>query len=92
MSAVLFIGMNGFAQTRTEKDLLGEKEIPADAYYGVQTARALVVRVAGDESTAHKKARCDDYKLQVEMKKLGFSQQIAPCLPAGDPIKPQGCQ
>jgi len=31
-----------FAQnTRTEKDLLGEKQIPADAYYGVQTARAL---------------------------------------------------
>jgi aspartate ammonia-lyase len=27
--------------TRTEKDLLGPKEIPADAYYGVQTARAL---------------------------------------------------
>ena len=26
---------------RLEKDLLGEKEIPADAYYGVQTARAL---------------------------------------------------
>jgi aspartate ammonia-lyase len=30
-----------YAQTRTEKDLLGEKQIPADAYYGVQTARAL---------------------------------------------------
>src|SRR3954470_2274861 len=29
------------AQTRTEKDLLGEKQIPADAYYGVQTFRAL---------------------------------------------------
>jgi len=29
------------AQTRTEKDLLGEKQVPADAYYGVQTARAL---------------------------------------------------
>lgn len=28
-------------QVRTEKDLLGEKQIPADAYYGVQTARAL---------------------------------------------------
>src|SRR3954468_19360829 len=28
-------------QTRTEKDLLGEKQIPANAYYGVQTARAL---------------------------------------------------
>ena len=29
------------AQTRTEKDLLGEKQIPAEAYYGVQTLRAL---------------------------------------------------
>lgn len=28
-------------QTRTEKDLLGEKQVPADAYYGVQTQRAL---------------------------------------------------
>jgi aspartate ammonia-lyase len=27
--------------TRIEKDLLGEKEVPANAYYGVQTARAL---------------------------------------------------
>ena len=27
--------------TRTEHDLLGSKEVPADAYYGVQTARAL---------------------------------------------------
>jgi aspartate ammonia-lyase len=27
--------------TRIEKDLLGEKAIPANAYYGVQTARAL---------------------------------------------------
>jgi aspartate ammonia-lyase len=26
---------------RTERDLLGEKAVPADAYYGVQTARAL---------------------------------------------------
>jgi aspartate ammonia-lyase len=30
-----------YAQTRTEKDLLGEKQIPDNAYYGVQTARAL---------------------------------------------------
>src|SRR5262245_54300644 len=29
------------AQSRTERDLLGEKEVPADAYYGVQTARAI---------------------------------------------------
>ena len=27
--------------TRVEKDLLGEKQIPSSAYYGVQTARAL---------------------------------------------------
>jgi hypothetical protein len=58
----------------------------------LQTARALIVRVAGDESTAHKKAQCDDYKLQVEMKRLGFTQQTANCLPPGEPIKPQGCQ
>ena len=31
----------GQEKSRVEKDLLGEKEIPADAYYGVQTARAL---------------------------------------------------
>jgi aspartate ammonia-lyase len=29
------------ANTRTEHDLLGDFEVPADAYYGVQTARAL---------------------------------------------------
>jgi aspartate ammonia-lyase len=28
-------------KTRTEHDLIGTKEVPADAYYGVQTARAL---------------------------------------------------
>jgi aspartate ammonia-lyase len=28
-------------QTRIEKDSLGERRIPADAYYGIQTARAL---------------------------------------------------
>ena len=35
-------GSVSFAQEyRTEKDLLGEKKIPDNAYYGVQTARAL---------------------------------------------------
>jgi len=34
--------LNTFSQgTRTEKDLLGEKQIPNNAFYGVQTARAL---------------------------------------------------
>src|SRR6202008_518439 len=37
---VLVPVVNG-QQTRTERDLLGAKQIPADAYYGVQTARAL---------------------------------------------------
>jgi len=41
VSGVLFSGLNSFSQTRTEKDLLGEKQIPNQAYYGVQTARAL---------------------------------------------------
>ncbi|WP_404831030.1 aspartate ammonia-lyase [Endozoicomonas euniceicola] len=27
--------------TRMEKDLLGDKEVPADAYFGIQTARAM---------------------------------------------------
>lgn len=41
--AVLFLVPFTFGQekVRLEKDLLGEKQIPADAYYGVQTARAL---------------------------------------------------
>jgi aspartate ammonia-lyase len=39
--SVLLSGWNCYSQTRTEKDLLGDKQIPADAYYGVQTARAL---------------------------------------------------
>src|ERR1700759_3667491 len=41
ITSLLLSGWSGFAQTRTEKDLLGEKQIPASAYYGVQTARAL---------------------------------------------------
>ncbi|HEY6826368.1 MAG TPA: hypothetical protein VI259_05905, partial [Gemmatimonadaceae bacterium] len=28
-------------KTRIEHDLLGDLEVPADAYYGVQTARAI---------------------------------------------------
>src|SRR4029450_12494575 len=33
--------MPATATTRLERDLLGDKPVPADAYYGVQTARAL---------------------------------------------------
>ncbi|HSF14802.1 MAG TPA: aspartate ammonia-lyase [Vicinamibacteria bacterium] len=39
----LGVGSQSFPQARfrTERDLLGEKQIPEEAYYGVQTARAL---------------------------------------------------
>src|SRR5215813_4353294 len=38
------------SQTRTERDLLGELQVPADAYYGVQTARALDnFKISGQE-------------------------------------------
>src|SRR4030095_7212421 len=36
---LLFSSVNGQEKVRVEKDLLGEKKIPAEAYYGVQTAR-----------------------------------------------------
>lgn len=38
LPAILFAQDSGF---RTEHDLLGDKQIPNDAYYGVQTMRAL---------------------------------------------------
>src|SRR5215475_1705756 len=38
---LLLSSANGQQKERVEKDLLGEKKIPAEAYYGVQTARAL---------------------------------------------------
>ena len=43
VAPVLIFGYLSQAQpkTRTEHDLLGDKQIPFDAYYGVQTARAL---------------------------------------------------
>jgi len=41
LSCLLVAPLVHAQQTRTEKDLLGEKQVPVDAYYGVQTARAL---------------------------------------------------
>ena len=35
------VSTNAQEKFRTERDLLGEKQVPADAYYGIQTARAL---------------------------------------------------
>ncbi len=36
-----FLALASGQEVRVEKDLLGQKEVPANAYYGVQTARAL---------------------------------------------------
>src|SRR5262245_23210137 len=41
LTCLLAVSARGQEKVRVEKDLLGEKQIPADAYYGVQTARAL---------------------------------------------------
>ena len=41
ISVIVVSAARGQDKTRVEKDLIGEKEIPAEAYYGVQTARAL---------------------------------------------------
>ena len=41
LATLLLAQAGGCEETRIEHDLLGEKAIPADAYYGVQTARAL---------------------------------------------------
>ncbi len=41
LTCLVLVPVINAQQTRTERDLLGEKQIPADAYYGVQTARAL---------------------------------------------------
>jgi aspartate ammonia-lyase len=41
LSSLLLLSSLHAQQTRTEKDLLGEKQIASSAYYGVQTARAL---------------------------------------------------
>ena len=45
ITTALLLGSSAFGQqkSRVEKDLLGQQEIPADACYGVQTARALEI-------------------------------------------------
>jgi aspartate ammonia-lyase len=40
-AVLLAVSAQAQSPTRTERDLLGEKQVPADAYWGVQTARAL---------------------------------------------------
>ncbi len=85
---------NTIKQSSAHPKLIEEidKQVGTTLCQHLLTARGLILQVAGGESAAHNKAQCDDYKLQVEMKRLGFSQQITPCLSPDGPLKPQGCQ
>jgi hypothetical protein len=58
----------------------------------LQETFGLIVQFAGTGSTAYRKAQCENYKLKVRLKKIGFSQKIAPCLPPGVPAVPEDCQ
>jgi aspartate ammonia-lyase len=70
LSTALFIGYSSYSQTRTEKDLLGEKQIPNEAYYGVQTARALEnFQVSGVETNFY-----PDYVKAYAMVKLAAAR------------------
>jgi aspartate ammonia-lyase len=70
LSTALFIGFSSYSQTRTEKDLLGEKQIPNEAYYGVQTARALEnFQVSGVETNFY-----PDYVKAYAMVKLAAAR------------------
>jgi aspartate ammonia-lyase len=62
-----------YGQTRTEKDLLGEKQIPNEVYYGVQTARALEnFQVSGVETNFY-----PDYVKAYAMVKLAAARANA---------------
>jgi aspartate ammonia-lyase len=74
LTIALFLGLNSFSQEfRTEKDLLGEKQIPANAYYGVQTARALEnFQISGVETNFY-----PDYVRAYAMVKLAAARANA---------------
>jgi hypothetical protein len=55
-------------------------------------ALGLIVEIARPGSAAHRDAQCGEYHLQKKMKELKFSRQIAPCLPPGEPRKPDHCK
>ena len=46
-------------KTRIEHDLLGDLAVPADAYYGVQTARAIEnFKISGVPLRLYQSSRC----------------------------------
>ena len=90
----LLLNRNTIRQSSAHPKLAEEIDKQAGTILCIHLLNAggLIVQIAGDGSALHKKAQCEEYKLQVEMKTMGFSQPIAPCLPPGAPTRPEGCQ
>lgn len=69
-----------------------DKQIGTILCLHLHNVRGLIVDVAGVASPELKRAQCEDFNLQVQLKQLGFSQQTAPCLAQGAPVDPGGCR
>src|SRR5260221_14655935 len=46
----MHVAASGRGETRTESDSMGKMEVPADRYYGAQTARSLVHFAIGKDT------------------------------------------
>src|SRR4030081_700557 len=76
------------AHTRVERDLLGEKSVPAAAYYGVQTARGLEnFHISGVELRLY-----PDLIRALAMVKRAAARANADCgVLAADVLRASGC-
>lgn len=53
--------------------------------------RGLAIEIAGNQSAVFKNAQCEEYKMMLKFRELGFSPQIAPCLPPDRIVDTGGC-
>ncbi|MDX2448386.1 MAG: hypothetical protein QNK29_14440 [Desulfobacterales bacterium] len=58
----------------------------------LQESFGLLIRVAKQDSTEVCRADEANYHFKIKMKTLSFSQKLAPCLPPGEPKKPEKCE
>ena len=59
--------------TRTERDSLGEKDLPEDVYYGIQTARAME-----NFPVSGRRERPEFVRAYVQVKKAGAKINLHP--------------
>jgi len=93
---LLFVSFVPGQETKVEKDLLGEKQIPADTYYGAQTSRALenfpdcgVVYSSDLKSLAVKLSRiASDLILLTSGPRAGLAEINLPARQPGSSIMP----